>query len=258
MSHERTICERAARLGGQVLLEHLGRFQARYKGPADLVTDADLAAQQAIQELLAQHFPDHGFVGEEGPRAAEPLAEYCWVVDPLDGTTNYAHGIPHYATSVALVHQGQSLVGAVFDPMLDECFVAQRGQGATLNGNQLRTSQVAEFSEALVAASFPHRVDKQLPAIDEFVRVLPKCQAVRRGGSAALNLAYLAAGRYDVCWASDVKAWDVAAGCLLVIEAGGQLTARDGGAFDLWNPKFVAAAGPTIHRQMMALLDSPE
>ncbi len=248
------LCQRAAQVGGDVLLSWVGRFGVREKGPADLVTEADWASQEAIREVLLTAFPQHGFVSEEAD-ALNASAEYCWVVDPLDGTTNYVHQLPHYAVSVALLHHGQPLVGVVLDPVHQECFAAQKGSGAFLNGQPIHASRTRNLSQALVAASFSAKVQASSPEIDQFVAALLGCQAVRRTGSAALNLCYVAAGRFDGFWAMSTKAWDVAAGILLVEEAGGIVSALDGSKFDLQVPHPVASATRELHDQFRDLLE---
>jgi myo-inositol-1(or 4)-monophosphatase len=231
----------------------MDRFEVREKGPSDLVTEADLTSQRVIRELLLGAFPDHGFLGEEGvdDRGQCPLR---WIVDPLDGTMNYAHRMPQFCVSVALEEGGESLVGAIFDPLSGECFTAAAGQGAWLNGRPIRVSGVTELSQALAAVSFPARVPRGSPLIEDFIEVLHKAQALRRMGSSALNLAYLAAGRLDAYWATDTKTWDVAAGWLLVQEAGGVVTGLGGRSRDLAHPHFVAAATPALHAQMLDTL----
>ncbi len=237
-----------------MLLDWIGRFEAREKGPADLVTQADLASQEAIRGILLVEFPDHALLGEEGEQQYGSAAEYCWVVDPLDGTTNYVHQLPHYAVSVALLHQGKPIVGTVFDPLHKECFTCFRGGGAFLNGRPIHTSNVRELSGALVAASFAAKVKAGSPEVNQFVAAALHCQAVRRTGSAALNLCYLAAGRFDAFWALSTHVWDVAAGVLLVEEAGGLATALDGGPLDLQAPHPVATANSALHQQFLELL----
>ena len=249
-----TICEDGARVGGAVLLDWQGRFGVQEKGPADLVTQADLASQEAIQEVVARAFPDHAFVGEETGSAARPEAEFCWIVDPLDGTTNYVHGYPFYCVSVAVESRGGVLAGAVFDPVSGECFTAARGEGARLDGKPISTSQVSTLSDALIAVSFPPKIGPETREIRDFVEIASACQAIRRTGSAALNLAFLAAGRVDGYWAHTIYPWDVAAGALLVREAGGLVTAIDGGPFDVWRPAFVASAGEPLHGEFRSYL----
>jgi myo-inositol-1(or 4)-monophosphatase len=255
MSDYLSVCEESARRAGAILLDWVGRFKVRSKGPSDLVTEADLAAQQAIREVVLENFPDHGFVGEEGERVDEGrLREFCWIVDPLDGTANYAHGVPHFAVSVGLLHAGRLQAGVVFDPMMKECFAAEQGHGATLNGQPLRAAPATDLSEVLVATGFPPHVEADLPALRQFPAVMQKCLAIRRSGSAALNLAYLAAGRFGAYWAAELHPWDAAAGALLVSEAGGRITSFSGQEFDVWDPKLVAACTPEVHGQLLDVL----
>ncbi len=255
------VCEEAARLGGEVLLNWAGRFKIREKGPADLVTEADLASQNAIRRLLADRFTDHDFLGEEDAPSADVIAERLrgdrpvWIVDPLDGTTNYAHGDPHFCVSVAVVQANKILAGAVLKPVTDECFTAERGSGARLNGRPIHVSDIDDLRQALVGLSFPTQFQRDSIEVDDLFRVMEATQAVRRSGSAALNLCYVAAGRYDAYWATKTNAWDVAAGCLIVEEAGGIVTALDGSPFDLAAPWPVAAATTALGRQLIATLD---
>ena len=254
MTDYKKICEQAARAGGAVLLDWRGRFQVREKAPADLVTEADLASQKTIRELVLAEFPDHDFLGEEDSPAAAAVSDYRWIVDPLDGTTNYVHGMNNYSVSVALEHQGRIIAGAVFDPVADECYTAALGEGAWLGETPIRASDVTELEQALVAVSLPARVQRDSPDIQDFIEATLRCQAVRRMGSAALNLCYLAAGRFDAYWASSTKIWDIAAGVLLVSEAGGTVRARGGGPLELATPNFVAAATPALHAELEDLL----
>lgn len=254
MSDYLKTCERAARAGGQVLLDWIGRFQAREKAPADLVTEADIASQEEIRRILLTTYPGHAFLGEEGQPIGPADAEYRWLVDPLDGTTNYVHQIPHYCVSIALQHRGKLVCGAVFDPVSHECFTAELGRGAHLNSRKITSSQTTTISDAVVAVSFPPRVQPKSRELAEFERVIAACRAVRRTGSAALNLCYVAAGRFDAYWGGHTKAWDVAAGALMLQEAGGIITNPDGGQLDINRPRFVAAGTPELHRQMMDLV----
>jgi len=216
-----------------------------------------LEAQELVRGIVREAFPSHRFVGEEGESLAHRSAEDChWIVDPLDGTTNYVHNIPHYATSIAVERQGRLLAGAIYDPVLDEMYTATEGGGAQLNGSPIRVSSVLRLSEAVVAASFPAKVEPDLPALTEFAEIMCRCQGIRRGGSAALNLAYLAAGRFDAYWAADLFPWDAAAGALLFREAGGTLTDLAGGEFDVWQPLLLAAATESLHRELRAVLDA--
>ena len=250
-----TTCEAAARAGARELLQWRGRFSAREKAPADLVTEADVAAQEAVRRLIAARFPDHAFLGEE--TATAPIAHgdhLIWIVDPLDGTTNYVHGYPQFAVSVALARGGDVLVGVIYDPVGDECFLAVRHEGAWCNGQQLSTSSIANICDALAAVSLPARVRSDSPDLLNFIEAAQSCQAVRRTGSAALNLAYVARGWFDAFWATQIHPWDVAAGVLLIREAGGIVTARNGEDFDLWRPAFLSAANPELHAELLKLL----
>jgi myo-inositol-1(or 4)-monophosphatase len=245
------VCEAAVRNAGHVVQDWAGRFEVQSKGPADLVTQADFAAQEAVRQIVLGAFPDHCLLGEETRPGELPAdrAEYRWIVDPLDGTTNYVHSLPHYCTSLALERNGELLVGAVYDPMLEECFTAALGQGARLNGQPIHTSQVAEVSEALAAVGFPAKVSPDSPDMRVFMEMVYRCQALRRTGSAALNLCYLAAGRFDLAWSYSTKIWDVAAGVLMIREAGGIVASPGGGAFCLEKPYFWAAANERIYAQ---------
>ena len=248
-------CEAAARAGGRELNDWRGRFTTREKGITDLVTDADLASQAAIQRVIAERYPEHGFIGEEVTEVAYPQGDQLtWVVDPLDGTTNYVHGYPHYAVSVALTRGRDLQVGVVYDPVTDLCFSAAAGEGARCNGEPLRTASVEKLSDALVAVSLPAHVSQISPDLADFVTSAQRCQAVRRSGSAALNLAFVAQGWLDAFWAHQIHPWDVAAGVLLIREAGGLVTGLDGGEFDLWNPHFLSAATPRLHTALRDVL----
>lgn len=249
-------CEAAARAGGRELLTWRDRFQTREKGIADLVTDADLASEAAIRRVIATRFPDHAFIGEEQQANALPASadQIAWIADPLDGTTNYVHSYPHYAVSVAAVRGSELLAGVVFDPVAERCFTAAAGRGAWCNGVRLSTSAVTRASSALVAVSLPAHVEPHSPDLADFVEAAQVCQGVRRSGSAALNLAHVASGVLDAFWATHIHPWDVAAGVLLVREAGGIVTARDGSEFDLWHPHFLAAAGMELHGELLSVL----
>jgi myo-inositol-1(or 4)-monophosphatase len=255
------VCEQAARAGGQVLRELQGQIKVREKGPRDLVTEADLASQEVIRKIIAKEFPDHDFRGEEDAATSEVAkppgnsnSHYCWVVDPLDGTTNYVHQLPLYCVSVALRLGDDVVCGAVFDPVSAECFTAVADGGAFLNGSVIRVSDCHRLEDALVAASFAPNVPRGSIEVARFIEVLHRCQAVRRLGSAALNLCYVAAGRLDAYFAANIKVWDVAAGQLILREAGATLTALDGGLFKLDQPRFASAATAPLHSELMAVL----
>lgn len=257
------VCRRAAIAGGDVLMSWRNRFSTREKGPRDLVTDADVAAQKTIEKILLGAFPDHDFLGEEsqpGPPGDEPVrrSSYRWIVDPLDGTANYVHKLQSFAVSIALEHRGQIVLGVVYDPISGEMYHAQAGSGAFLNEERLGTSGCSTTESAMVAVSFPPLVTRESVEIRRFIEALIACQSVRRLGSAALNLAYLAAGRLDAYWATSVKNWDIAAGILLVREAGGVVTHIDGSELDLDVPQFLASASQPLHEQLLRLLSAAE
>ncbi|MDX1963360.1 MAG: inositol monophosphatase family protein [Pirellulales bacterium] len=247
------VAQRAARAGGQVLLDWQGRFQVREKGPSDLVTEADLASQNAIRSVILASFPNHDVLGEEDQAPTERTSPYRWIVDPLDGTTNYVHRVPHYCVSVALEKEGQVQSGCIYDPISRECFTASRGGGAYLNGKTIRASGTTELAQALIAVGFPAKVQPGSREITDLGQILTHCQAVRRTGSAALNLAYVACGRFDAYWARETKAWDVAAGLLLVQEAGGVITGFDGGPPRLDKPRYVACGTAALHEEVMRI-----
>lgn len=248
------VCERASRAGGAVLLDWAGRFQVHEKGPADLVTEADLASQDTVRKILLDAFPDHGFLGEENLSIPPSADGYRWIVDPLDGTTNYVHAIPHFCVSIALEHHGRLVVGTVYDPVADECFTAIASGGAFVNGRPLQTSGVTRLDQAVAAMSFPARLQRESPELDEFCVVAVEAQTMRRFGSSALNLCYVAAGRFDVYWASSTKIWDIAAGVLMVLEAGGIVTDRSGIPFRIDRPQVVAASTTELHANLQGAL----
>ncbi len=235
----------AAKLGGAKLMEMMGTAKVSEKAPKDLVTEADLASQVAIENYLLSQFSDHILVGEEDTEKSGALddAKFCWIVDPLDGTMNYVHQLRSFSVSIALRYQGELIVGTVYDPWLDECFSAGKGLGATLNGDPISTSGCTQTNEALVVCSFSSSVDRTHPEVERFLRVLGNTASIRRLGSAALNLSYVACGRTDAYWATGLKCWDIAAGFLILEEAGGTLNCIEGGdTIDFLKPKFSAAA----------------
>jgi len=247
-----TAAQHAARLAGDVLTDCSNKMNVREKAAKDLVTDADEEAQRAIKNYLLGRFPCHGFVGEEGdPSENIGGQDLCWLVDPLDGTANYVHGFPCFATSIALVQNGKVLVGVVYDPIANEMFSAVRGLASTLNGREIHASGCKSIREALIAASFPPNVKRDSIEVQHFIEVLTRCQSVRRIGSAALNLCYVACGRLDGYWANCVKSWDVAAGSLIAQQADAHLTGWRGDPFDVWQGQLTVAACPTLHAQLL-------
>ncbi len=249
-------CEKAVRAAGATIRDWIGRTSVQHKGPADFVTEADFAAQEVVKGTVLQAFPQHSVLGEEDQLAGDTPSktEYRWVVDPLDGTTNFVHGIPHYAVSLALEHFDQVLVGAVFDPSLNECFTAAIGRGAFLNGRPIRTSSSNRLSEVIAGTGFPAKLQPDSPDLLVFNKALFRCQGIRRTGSAALNLCDLAVGRFGVLWGFSTKIWDIAAGVLLIEEAGGVVTSPEGGQVNLGSGRFLASANQDLHQQLLELV----
>lgn len=239
-----------AREAGQLLLSHRGaRFE--YKGEHDLVTAADRASEKLLIERLRQHFPEHGIVAEEGGRVSTD-AELRWYVDPLDGTTNFAHGFPMWNVTLALARGNEVLVGVIYDPLNRELFAAERGAGARLNGAPIHVSKAAKLSECLVATGFPTRHLHTSINIHFYYQLGMVSHGVRRGGSAAIDLAYAACGRLDAFWEFGLNPWDMAAGTLIVEEAGGKVSGMRGEALDLHGPHLLADNG-LIHDELIGV-----
>jgi myo-inositol-1(or 4)-monophosphatase len=244
---------------GARLREFLAQgVETEYKGDVDLVTVADRTVEKLIKSRLSEAFPEHGIYGEEGTR--ERLAgEFRWYVDPLDGTTNFAHGFPQFCVSLGLEQRsaglapdqdGTLVAGVIYDPMRDELFTAERGRGAWLNGKPIHASRIPELGEALVATGFPSRKRHDSPNIHFYQEFTLRSHGVRRAGSAALDLAYVAAGRMDAFWEFNLNPWDTAAGILLIEEAGGRVTDFSGGPFHLDSREILASNG-LIHDEML-------
>ena len=231
-------------------------FRVAKKGAIDLVTEVDLACERMCRAVLAERFPDHDVLAEElsaGPGEVA-RARYRWVFDPIDGTTNYAHGLPIFCASLALELDGQAIVGAVYDPSRRELFTAEQGQGAFLNGAALKASSTDALGDALLVTGFPYDMHVRGPDLVElFGLFLHRARAVRRLGSAALDLCYVAAGRFEGFWEQHLKPWDVAAGALMVAEAGGRITGMDGGAFAALAGHLVASNG-FVHDAMLDVI----
>ncbi|MGH9415918.1 MAG: inositol monophosphatase family protein [Terriglobales bacterium] len=229
-----------AREAGALLLDHRGRVAVEYKGEADLVTAADRASEALITARLRQSFPDHAVVGEEGGGQPDPYGD-CWYVDPLDGTTNFAHGLPLFAVSLALVRAGQTIVGVVYNPVLQEMFTALRGDGAHLNGSPIAVSRQQDLAQSLLATGFPSQKRHKNPNIHFYQYFSLRTHGMRRLGAAALDLCYTACGRFEAFWEFNLKPWDVAAGKLIVEEAGGAISDMLGGPHRLDSPEILAS-----------------
>ena len=252
-----------AREAGARLREFFAQGVAtEYKGDVDVVTVADRTVEKLIRTRLGEAYPEHGIYGEEGTRERMEQ-EFRWYVDPLDGTTNFAHGFPQFCVSLGLEQRGVGLkpdedgtiqAAVIYDPMRDELYAAERGRGATLNGKPLRVSETPDLAEALVATGFPSRKRHQSPNIHFYHEFTLRSHGVRRAGSAALDLAYVAAGRLEAFWEFNLNPWDTAAGVLLVTEAGGQVSDFAGGAFRLDSREVLASNG-LIHDELVGLFE---
>ena len=232
-------------------------FRIDKKGSIDLVTEVDLACERMCRETLAERFPEHDILAEElgGSPAGRVASRFRWVFDPLDGTTNYAHGLPIYCSSLALEIDGRAEVAAIYDPTRKELFTAERGEGSYLNGQALRVSQTATLIDSLLVTGFPYDVHEESgDLVALFGRFLGRARAVRRLGSAALDLGYVAAGRFEAFWEQHLKPWDVAAGALIVEEAGGLVTGMDGAPFDAAAAHLIASNGH-VHREVVDTID---
>lgn len=247
----------AALAGGAVLKEWFHKVSATSKScAADIVTEADVAAQRAIHQLILERYPDHNFLGEEGLLRTDGAAPYRWIIDPLDGTSNYFHGYPFFAVSIGVECLGELVAGVIYDPSREELFSAQKGRGAFLNERRLHVSTTDQLAKALLVASFPPGVKAESTPIRQFLHLLPHAQTIQRTGSAALNLAYLATGRLDGFWSHSLKPWDIAAGVLIVREAGGTVTKIAGAPLALEIPDLLATNG-AIHAELRDLLSAP-
>jgi myo-inositol-1(or 4)-monophosphatase len=246
---------RAVQESGRIQKEWLGKDKkVELKGEINLVTDVDKRCEERIVEIIKEVFPEHNILTEETPMPEGP-SPYRWIIDPLDGTTNYAHGYPCFCTSVALEREGKIIVGAIYDPILDELFTARQGKGAFLNGKRIAVSTTERLTEALICTGFPYDL-RESPEnnINHFNNFIMEAQAVRRDGSAALDLCYVAAGRFDGFWELKLHPWDIAAGTLFVEEAGGVVTNFSGGPLDIYGQETLATNG-RIHEEMMGVLE---
>jgi len=242
----------AALQAGDLLRKGFGTtFEIDSKpGMHNLVTHYDKAAEALIYNLLNQRFPTHGFIGEE--QGETKKGDIIWIVDPLDGTVNFAHGVPVFAVSIAAASGNDVLAGCIYQPMTQELFWAEKGKGAFLNGKPLSVTQNKNLNEALLATGFPYNVDQDpLHCIETFSKMTRKGVPIRRLGSAAIDLSYVAAGRFDAYWEVTLQPWDFAVGKLLVEEAGGRVTAYDGNSFDIYKPTTLVATNGHLHSKLL-------
>ncbi len=246
----------AGQEAGALLLQYAGAgFHIEYKNPINLVTDADRAAEQCVIDRIKARFPTHRFLAEERGRLEEAQSPYLWIIDPLDGTTNFAHGYPAYCVSIGLEYEGRCVLGVIFDPSRNELFTAIEHRGAQLNGRSLHVSDTATLDSSLLVTGFAYDIrDTPRNNLDHFVKFALKAQGLRRTGSAALDLCYVAAGRFDGFWEVRLNPWDMAAGSVIVQEAGGRLSDFSGKDLSIYGQELVASNGQ-IHDAMLAVLN---
>ena len=247
-----------AREAGHLVAERFGRsIRITNKSELDLVTESDLASERLIIDRIRTYYPRHAILAEESgasePADRERQSDWRWIIDPLDGTTNYAHGYPCFCVSIGLEFKGRMEIGVIYDPLRDDLFAAERGDGVTLNGHRVHVSATRSLNSALLCTGFPYDVRERGEFARHFANFIMNAQAVRRDGSAALDLAYVACGRFDGFWEEGLHPWDVAAAVLMIEEAGGRVTHYDGSAFDIYGVPILASNG-LIHDQMMKVL----
>ncbi len=246
----------ASQAAGALLLRYAATgFQIEYKNPINLVTDADRAAEQCVIDRLKTRFPDHHFLAEERGRDEEGSSPYRWIIDPLDGTTNFAHGYPAYCVSIGLEYKGRCIIGVIFDPSRNELFTAIEHHGAHVNGRPIHVSDTQTLDSSLLVTGFAYDIrETKRNNLDHFVEFALKAQGLRRTGSAALDLCYVAAGRFDGFWEVRLNPWDMAAGSVIAREAGGRLTDFSGKDLSIYGQELVASNG-RIHEAMLTLLN---
>jgi myo-inositol-1(or 4)-monophosphatase len=245
-----------ARDAGQLLLEKFDcGIKVSKKGDINLVTEADLASEALIIERIKSYHPKHAILAEESGNAVVTGSDntWKWIIDPLDGTTNYAHGYPCFCVTIALEHEGEVVVAVTYDPTRNELFAAERGRGASLNNKPIRVSQTEDLGDALVVTGFPYDFKQRPHFARHLTDFLISSRGVRRDGSAAIDMAYVACGRFDGFWEEGLNPWDMAAGVLLIEEAGGQVSRYDGSKFSIYSPPILASNG-LIHSQMSKVL----
>jgi myo-inositol-1(or 4)-monophosphatase len=251
------IAIQAARQASKTVLRFMDRLDSieiNRKARNDFVTEVDRRSEQEIIHVIRKAYPDHAILGEESGHSEGN--EFCWVIDPLDGTTNYIHGFPHFCISIAVKNQDQLEAGVVYDPVRNELFAAARGKGATVNDRRMRVSSVKKLEEALIGTGFPQReIEHSQEFLKIFQLVFPQCAGVRRAGAAALDLAYVAAGRLDGFWESHLKEWDMAAGVLIIQEAGGIVSDFEAGKNHLAQGDLIAGNSKT-HKALLEIIES--
>jgi myo-inositol-1(or 4)-monophosphatase len=247
----------AAKEAGRFLKQNLGKVREinlKSGQERNLVTEIDKKSEQLIVSIIRKHFPAHDILAEESGSEHGKQSDFRWIIDPLDGTTNFTHGLPIFCVSIGLEKKGELIAGVIYDPNFDELFTAEKARGAFLNGKRLRVSQTPLLKNSLLVSGFPYDVpDNPDNCIEHFINFLLEAQGIRRMGSAAIDLAYVAAGRYDGFWEVNLNSWDMAAGVLLIREAGGKVTGFKGDEIDIYGKKIVASNG-VIHNEMINLI----
>lgn len=242
----------ALKAGAYIRYQTRSSYVIEHKGPIDLVTSVDRGAQQIVVEAIKSSYPEHAILAEEDFQT-ENAGEFRWIIDPIDGTTNYVHGLPLYCVSIAAYRDKQPLIGVCYNPATDELFSAEAGKGAYLNGRRIEVSKTSKLQDALAVTGFPYKHDNLSEILARFERVIRQVRGVRRLGSAALDLCYVAAGRLDFFWETELNSWDMAAGALIAREAGALLSGIDGRAFDVFAGS-VLAANPELHPLLLELM----
>ncbi|OGR85532.1 MAG: hypothetical protein A2901_03305 [Elusimicrobia bacterium RIFCSPLOWO2_01_FULL_54_10] len=243
--------------GGKIIKNGYGKTHSiRKKSAVSLVTETDMAADRAIRKIILKAFPDHGLLTEEQD-AVKSRSPYRWIIDPLDGTTNFAHNIPFFCVSIGLEYQGEIVIGGIYNPVLSELFFAEKGKGAFLNGKRIHVSKTGSLIDSLLVTGFPYDRQKKAKYYLKFVQAfMQKCRGVRRLGAAAIDLAYVACGRFEGYWEFNLKPWDMAAGSLIVAEAGGRVTNFRGGRVNVSLPAQTLASNPNIHKKLVKVLSN--
>ncbi len=244
-----------AREAGQILLDKFGRkINITKKGDINLVTEADIASEKHIIEKIHTHYPKHSILAEEsGDAVVIGDSTWKWVIDPLDGTTNFAHGYPCFCVTLALEHKGEIVVGVTYDPTRNELFASEKGSGATLNNKPIRVSETQQLKDALLVTGFPYDAGERENFARHFTGFTRKARGIRRDGSAAIDMAYVACGRFDGFWEEGLHAWDVAAGVLFIEESGGRVSYYDDSPFSIYRPP-ICASNNLIHAEMLDVL----
>ncbi|MDI6767865.1 MAG: inositol monophosphatase family protein [Bacteroidota bacterium] len=252
-----TVAVEAAKQAGNFLSQNLGKvrdIQRKSDQERNLVTEIDKRSEEIIIETIKKHYPTHGILAEESGKSQRQESDYKWIIDPLDGTTNYTHSLPIFCVSIGVERKGEIVAGVIYDPNNDELFTAEKGKGAFLNSKRIKVSQTDSLTRSLLVTGFPYNITENPDhAVEHFINFLMTAQAVRRLGSAALDLAYIAAGRFDGFWEVALNPWDMAAGTLIVQEAGGEVTNFSGDTFSIYQKQILASNGK-VHDEMVKVL----